>query len=404
MIVSSMNWNEIKSLLFSCAFKDLIVPLHNMNISLQDYKKRQDDLLRAQDFFMRHPEAPKVGTLEVFDLIIPDKDEAMAILQGKQNLVTAKGIPLNYDQLLDYDIDRWIRQEMHKGEDADLMEQYISDVKEVQTMHLHDAADTWYMDVSVIANGSDEYCKESLKELSKLYRCNFTRLHREYGGLEVVEINELLGELADEGKMPDDYKFVPLIFFYFAVDEVLDTNLVGIIPNQPEKMGVNEFFEKYPDAPNPKVLDMVELVIPKEQAKKILKGEKTMLFLPMNSLYSSILDDEEVGRWVDRIFAKHAVDMDDVYEYVDSNCEVSKLRLRDLDGTWHLDVTVSENGYFHLNMDDITALHQEFNCYEFDDELADVQNKIAQGKMDLDHVPGYYFFEIGAVLENKNLS
>ena len=43
------------------------------------------------------------------------------------------------------------------------MEQYLPDVKDVMAIHLHDGADTWYLDASVVVNGYEEYSKENLK-------------------------------------------------------------------------------------------------------------------------------------------------------------------------------------------------------------------------------------------------
>lgn len=160
-----------------------------------------------------------------------------------------------------------------------------------------------------------------------------------------------------------------------------------------------EFFEKYPECPRDPHIEVLDLVMKREWAEKILSGEKKIEFRDFSDFYCNRLYDKETFDFVDKM-----LDEDNMEAVLAQNVffspikQVYVIHFHNYNNSWFLDVSLKTNDYLTIQDEDIEFLHKEFNCHELDDDL----KKCKEMKISQKNRPQMFYFVIDEVL-NTNL-
>ena len=150
-------------------------------------------------------------------------------------------------------------------------------------------------------------------------------------------------------------------------------------------------FNAHPDCPRPKPIERLDLVMRKEFALEILDGTKTVEIRSYSNFYCSRLYDKivlayEQAHWDDELMRMMMIDFND------SVRAVKTIHFHDYGKTWFLDVECIDNSTVLIRDDQVGYLQEQFNCHEFDEELAELNAENASER------PIYFYFAVGKVL------
>ena len=171
------------------------------------------------------------------------------------------------------------------------------------------------------------------------------------------------------------------------------------------KSGYDAFFEKYPDAPVSEDIECLNLIMRKEFAMQILRGEKTVEIRAYSKFYYDRLFDKRVMSWADAKALelessgadKKTVDafIDDCLDYLMPLRPVRKIHFHNYDNTWFMDVECTDNYQVAVVREQVEPLQQLYNCHEFDEMLEELEKKKAKDR------PLYFYFAIGKILDTN---
>ena len=152
-----------------------------------------------------------------------------------------------------------------------------------------------------------------------------------------------------------------------------------------------KFFEEHPDCPKPKPVECLNLIMRREFAEEILRGEKTMEVRSYSQHYADRLYDKEVLDYEDKHWDDEVMRMQ-MLDFNDSVRAVKKIHFHNYNNSWFLDVECIDNNTVVVNDDQVGFLRDEYNCHEFDEELERLNKRKAKER------PIYFYFAIGRVL------
>ena len=104
----------------------------------------------------------------------------------------------------------------------------------------------------------------------------------------------------------------------------------------------------------------------RENAEKILSGEKTVEFREFKEHYGRMVLDKKVMKWRED---NDAILSDVDLAYADPVRTVQTIHFYDYNKTFTLDVTVKETGIICINDGDVKMLQERFGCHEQDGNL-----------------------------------
>ena len=155
------------------------------------------------------------------------------------------------------------------------------------------------------------------------------------------------------------------------------------------------FFGKYPDVKRSENIKCLDLLLKKEFAEAIVRGEKTVEFRDYSKHYCDRIYDKALVKYGDEHVAEE--DMDDFLDFALPLRQVDTIHFHNYNNSWTLDVEVVDNWTVAVVKDEVEALQEAYNCHELDDLLADLEAKKAQDR------PIFFYFALGKVLSKTGL-
>ena len=143
---------------------------------------------------------------------------------------------------------------------------------------------------------------------------------------------------------------------------------------------------KYKDFCTAKDVECLNLIMRREFAEQILKGEKKVEIRAVSQHYLDRLVDKKVADFKGR----HENDMD-VQDLCDPIRLVKKIHFHNYNNSWYLDVAVEMNDFVAADEEGVKFLHDRYNCNELDE----VYNSL--GNLG-DNAPCFFYFALGDVL------
>ena len=131
----------------------------------------------------------------------------------------------------------------------------------------------------------------------------------------------------------------------------------------------------------------------RENAERILSGEKTVEFREFKEHYGRMVLDKKVMKWREDY---DAVLTDEDLAYADPLRQVRTIHFYDYNKTFTLDVTVKETGIICVNGADVTMLQERFGCHEQDANLAILDKQAVPEE----ERPLYLYFAISQVINS----
>lgn len=155
--------------------------------------------------------------------------------------------------------------------------------------------------------------------------------------------------------------------------------------------------EELPTPPKAKPIETLNLIMKREEAMRIVRGDKNVELRNYSDFYCDRLLDDEVYRWAEQMIKK-GYDKEKVYSAIDLQKEVEKIHFHNYNNSWYLDVSVSYNGSMTIDADDVEFLQNEYGCHEMDSSLEKVDEEIRKGEISEAERPKAFFFVIDEVL------
>lgn len=117
----------------------------------------------------------------------------------------------------------------------------------------------------------------------------------------------------------------------------------------------DEFMAKY-QAPEPKVIEVLDLIMRKEYAKAILSGEKKVEIRDFSDHYLNRLTDKAVSAWMEEHRDKEGMDMEAFDEFMNELRPVLKIHFHNYNNSWFLDVECTENSFIVITKQSVEDL------------------------------------------------
>lgn len=156
------------------------------------------------------------------------------------------------------------------------------------------------------------------------------------------------------------------------------------------KVAAAEFKAKHPELPKCKPIECLNLIMRKEFAMQILRGEKKIEFRGFTEHYVGRLIDKDVDNWM-----QDHIDDEEAMTFVNHNRQVKKIHFHNYSNSWYLDIECNLNDYIAVTDEDVKWLQDTYDCHELDEALANFNKRKSKDR------PMYFFFELGEVIDTN---
>lgn len=140
-------------------------------------------------------------------------------------------------------------------------------------------------------------------------------------------------------------------------------------------------------------VEAYDLIMKKENALEILRGEKTIEFRSDGLSYRRMFTDKEQ---LERNKQAEKDGRGDDWQ-VPVRSDVGFVHFRNYNNTWSLDCEIDEIGTVSPVKEDAEFLAQEFGCHEFDDAWQEYEGKPEE------EIPFYFYLHIAAIVGHRGL-
>lgn len=151
---------------------------------------------------------------------------------------------------------------------------------------------------------------------------------------------------------------------------------------------IDQLKAKYPDYCEAADVEVLNLIMKREFAEAILRGEKKVEFRAVSDHYIKRLIDRKVVE-----FKKRHEDDPDVQEFCDPLRIVRRIHFHNYNNSWFLDVDVLESDYVAADEEGVKFLHDRYDCHELDETYESLPAK-ERDKL----APTFFFFVIDKVV------
>ena len=153
-----------------------------------------------------------------------------------------------------------------------------------------------------------------------------------------------------------------------------------------------EFYESHPEAKVAKVVDCLNLVMRREYAEQILRGEKKLEFRACSDFYQKRIIDKEVEEYMQ----KHKDD-EDVLTFCNDIRQVKMIHFHNYNNSWFLDMECTFNDAFSIIPNDIRMLNGKYGCHDYDDDL----KRMEAVNVPIEERPWIFYFVCGKVIDTN---
>lgn len=150
-----------------------------------------------------------------------------------------------------------------------------------------------------------------------------------------------------------------------------------------------EWLKKNPKA-WAKPVDCLNLIMRKEFAQQILRGEKKLEFRAYTQHYVDRILDKDVLNYMDSLPNEPADS--DLNTFAQVIRPVIKIHFHNYSNSWYLDVECVNNFIMTISDDWVKTIQDQFGCHEMDSMLADLNKRKAKDR------PMFFAFVIGKVI------
>ena len=154
------------------------------------------------------------------------------------------------------------------------------------------------------------------------------------------------------------------------------------------------FHAKY-GAPVVEPVKCLNLIMRREFAEAILRGEKKVEVRAFSDHYYRRLTDKKVDKWMTEHVNDKDMDKEAYEEFMCATRPVGRIHFHNYNNSWFLDVSVTETALIGVTKGNVEDLQRRFGFHEFDDILADFEAKNSPVR------PLYYYFAIGGIIDTN---
>lgn len=161
----------------------------------------------------------------------------------------------------------------------------------------------------------------------------------------------------------------------------------------------DEFEAKYMP-PKVQPIPVLDLIMKREFAEAILKGEKRVEIRKYSPHYSNRMTDKVLDNWMTDNRDKIAEEDQEAFdEFLCSTRPVLKIHFHNYNNSWYLDVECVDNALIGLIRQNVEDLQERFGFHELDDLLEQYEER-DKDKEILER-PLLYYFGLGKVIDTN---